>query len=946
MGFDTKAFARFTGLVMMGVLALAALIGGALQAQAGVPASIPAQQDVTGKIDSQVLKDTANGQSTSFVIMLADQADLSAAYSMKDQDARGWYVYNTLRDHAANTQGPIKSVLTAAGASFTSYWAANMIIATGDSSLVHSLAARSDVKSIDSNKPTKWIDMDPGVDTSSLVPDAPEWGVQNVNAPAVWALGFTGQGIVVGNQDTGMRWTHNALKPKYRGWNGATADHNYNWWDAIHSGGGACGPNTVAPCDDSGHGTHTTGTTVGEDGANQVGVAPGAKWIGCRNMNVGVGTPATYSECFQFFIAPTDLSGGNPNPSLRPHVMNNSWTCPASEGCTTRGELETIVNNTQAAGIFVEGSAGNAGPGCSTVADPPAIYAATFSTGAIDINNTLAGFSSRGPSTYYTPNLMKPNVSAPGVNVRSASSGSDTGYVNLSGTSMAGPHVVGVVALLWSARPALVRDITTTKTLLEQTANPNVNVTPVQTCGGIPSSQIPNNSFGYGRVDALAAYNASGPTQGTPTVTRTGTVVVPTNTAPPASSPTATPTVCGVQSISGSIDNSDPSHDDYVDLQDPAPSECATQRTCAGTVTQVGPWHYDVYTFTNTLATAQCVTVDLDASGCGTNGVWALAYLNSFDPTNLCSNYLGDAGSDPIAGPTSFSFMVPGNATFVLEVEEFTHKTGCASYTASVSGLGGSCATPTAPAATATRTVGATSTTPPGVTETAPAASATATSLTPQPTSTSCPIQFSDVPVGSTFYEFIRCLACRGIINGYPDGTFRPNNNATRGQISKIVSNSAGFGDPATQMFEDVPAGSTFFDFIGRLASRGYISGYPCGGPGEPCNPPGNLPYFRPNANATRGQVAKIVSNAAGFIEPVTGQTFEDVAPGSTFYEFVERLASRAVMSGYPCGSVAGEPCIPPENRPYFRPNRNVTRGQLSKIVANTFFPNCVTPSR
>jgi predicted extracellular nuclease len=213
-------------------------------------------------------------------------------------------------------------------------------------------------------------------------------------------------------------------------------------------------------------------------------------------------------------------------------------------------------------------------------------------------------------------------------------------------------------------------------------------------------------------------------------------------------------------------------------------------------------------------------------------------------------------------------------------------------------------------------------------------------------TPTVCPIQFSDVPVGSTFYEFIRCLACRGIINGYPDGTFRPNNNVTRGQLSKIVSNAAGFNDPQTdQMFEDVPVGSAFFDYIGRLASRGYISGYPCGGPGEHCVPPGNLPYFRPNANATRGQIAKIVSNAAGFNEPVSGQTFEDVAPGSAFYEFVERLASRNVMSGYPCGG-HGEPCVPPENRPYFRPNANATRGQTAKIVANTFFPNCDTPAR
>jgi hypothetical protein len=229
-------------------------------------------------------------------------------------------------------------------------------------------------------------------------------------------------------------------------------------------------------------------------------------------------------------------------------------------------------------------------------------------------------------------------------------------------------------------------------------------------------------------------------------------------------------------------------------------------------------------------------------------------------------------------------------------------------------------------------------------TGTVPTSTRTATPATPLPTSTICPITFTDVPVGSTFYEFIRCLACRGIINGYPDGTFKPNNLVTRGQLSKIVSNSAGFNDPqSTQMFEDVPVGSTFFDFIGRLASRGYIAGYPCGSAGEPCVPPANRPYFRPNNNATRGQISKIVSNAAGFIEPVSGQTFEDVPPGSTFYDFIERLASRGVMSGYPCGG-AGEPCVPPGNLPYFRPNNNATRGQTSKIVSNTFFPGCQTP--
>ncbi|MEO5953822.1 MAG: S-layer homology domain-containing protein, partial [Chloroflexia bacterium] len=216
----------------------------------------------------------------------------------------------------------------------------------------------------------------------------------------------------------------------------------------------------------------------------------------------------------------------------------------------------------------------------------------------------------------------------------------------------------------------------------------------------------------------------------------------------------------------------------------------------------------------------------------------------------------------------------------------------------------------------------------------------------PPPTSTPCPITFIDVQQGSTFYDNIRCLACRGVVNGYPVGTFRPQNNVTRGQLSKIVSNSAGFSNPAgTQIFEDILPGSTFYDFVQRLASRGYIGGYPCGGAGEPCVPPTNRPYFRPNNNASRGQISKIVSNAAGFSNPAGTQIFEDVLPGSTFYDFVQRLASRGYIGGYPCGGT-GEPCVPPTNRSYFRPNNNATRGQTSKIVANTFFPGCATPNR
>jgi hypothetical protein len=204
-----------------------------------------------------------------------------------------------------------------------------------------------------------------------------------------------------------------------------------------------------------------------------------------------------------------------------------------------------------------------------------------------------------------------------------------------------------------------------------------------------------------------------------------------------------------------------------------------------------------------------------------------------------------------------------------------------------------------------------------------------------------CASRFSDVCPSHWAYPFIECLASRGILGGYSDGTFRPNNNITRGQLSKVVSLAAGWNEArGGQTFQDVPASNPFHQYVERMAARGVIGGYNCGGAGEPCVPPTNRPYFRPNADSTRGQITKVVSNAAGYGEPVSGQIFQDVPTTHPFYLWVQRLASRGIMGGYNCGG-PGEPCVPPTNRPYFRPNANTTRGQLSKIVSNTWYPAC-----
>ena len=199
-------------------------------------------------------------------------------------------------------------------------------------------------------------------------------------------------------------------------------------------------------------------------------------------------------------------------------------------------------------------------------------------------------------------------------------------------------------------------------------------------------------------------------------------------------------------------------------------------------------------------------------------------------------------------------------------------------------------------------------------------------------------MSYSDVPTSNAFYNQIMCLSCMGFVSGYSDGSFQPNSNVTRGQIAKIIANTAGFSElPTVQTFEDVAIGSTFYMYIERMAALGVLGGYECGSPGEPCGPQ-RRPYFRPSANATRGQISKVVSNAAGLTEPPVGQTFEDVPPSHPFYEFIQRLAQHDMMSGYQCGA-AGEPCI--TGKPYFRPSANATRGQVSKIAGNGFYPDC-----
>jgi serine protease AprX len=466
-----------------------------------------------GKVDPLVLADTSGGRSAHFLVVLSAQVNTRLA-AAQNPNLAGQAVYTELRQAASASQPAVVAALRQLGAPAATYTVVNMIATQGERSVVDAMAARPDVAFITPDDPFK-VPLEPA-DPLGGVTAAPQvvpWNLSLVHADSLWAKGITGQGMVVANADTGVDWTHPALKSHYRGWDGSLEDDNYNWWDAIHSSitgtnTNPCGYSAPHPCDDYGHGTHTTGTAIGQaPGSDPIGVAPGATWIACRNMDGGVGRPSTYIECLDFFLAPWDQNHANPDPSKRPDVVSNSYTCvpgapPVGETCGLH-DLQAAVTNLRNAGVFFAAAAGNSGAsGCSSVSEPPALEAAAFTVGAANYQAiTIASFSSRGPVTVDGSGLRKPDLVAPGVNV--VSSLPNGAYGSASGTSMATPHVAGAVALLWSAFPDLRHDVAQTELLLELTAQ---HEKPGQLCGQDTAVSIPNNIYGYGFLDLEAAY--------------------------------------------------------------------------------------------------------------------------------------------------------------------------------------------------------------------------------------------------------------------------------------------------------------------------------------------------------------------------------------------------------------------------------------------------------
>jgi hypothetical protein len=458
--------------------------------------------EASGKLENDLLATINEKGSADFIVRFTEQADLSPAFSM-DWNDRGEFVYNTLRETAAKSQSHAKAILEAAGLKYQTFIAGNdLYVWSGNLTDVADLAALPEVYFI---RAARTYTIDPIVEvkpfeniswsgdllsrnaltTVGASPTALDWGITDTKADQFWtAYGVQGDGMVVANIDTGVQWNHPALDQAFKCGNDPT---DPACWEDPSNICGASGA-----CDNVGHGTHTMGSMVGDDDlslAYQVGMAPDAQWIACKGCETENCSSFALNACADWILAPDN------DPANRPNIVNNSW---GGGGGDTWYIAK--VNAWRAAGIFPAFSAGNTGPGCSTLGSP-GDYQESFGSAAHGSNRIIASFSSRGASAFGHTPYTKPNISAPGVNIISSVPANTWAYGN--GTSMASPHSAGAVALLWSCNPGLVGQIDATFELLQN----NTDVAPAGNCNAPPDGQG-NYTYGYGYLDVLKAGQA------------------------------------------------------------------------------------------------------------------------------------------------------------------------------------------------------------------------------------------------------------------------------------------------------------------------------------------------------------------------------------------------------------------------------------------------------
>lgn len=445
--------------IFFALVSLMLVFSAALSAQAG---------DISPELQSS-LSVFSPAEEIPVIVTLSDRVNFSV-FKDNDKGLIRAKLIRALREKADSTQKPLKAFLEGRGAKrLTSLWVINGIAFTAIPEVIRALANQSGVESIRLDD-TLTV---PG--TNYSLSTAPEWNLNTIRAVELWNSGYTGQGITIANIDTGVDINHPDLSSKWRGGTNSWFDPN-----SQHS----------APYDSNGHGTQTMGVMVGgSNGGTAIGVAPDAQWIAVKIFNdAGVASFSGIHLGFQWLLDPD----GNPATNDAPDIVNNSWGLESNYGgCVA--EFKNDIQALKTADIAVVFSAGNGGPYVFSSVSP-ANYPDGFAVGATDITNTIAGFSSRGPSA--CDGSIYPEVAAPGVNIKTADLTFGgifpNSYVTVSGTSFAAPHVSGVMALLLSAFPGLrVQDLE---------AALKASSTDMGPAG-------PENVYGYGLIDASAAYN-------------------------------------------------------------------------------------------------------------------------------------------------------------------------------------------------------------------------------------------------------------------------------------------------------------------------------------------------------------------------------------------------------------------------------------------------------
>jgi bacillopeptidase F len=415
-------------------------------------------------IDSELemeLKKRAPHEELSVIVSLKGKVD-KRRYRTKDRHRRDTRLFRALKKNGAAERESHKVFLRERGARrLRELWASNSIAVTASADVVREMASRPGVESI---RPDSMLQA-PAVNYGSTA--APDWNLDAVMARDMWALGYTGAGVVVANMDTGVDSAHPDLAGKWRG-------GGNSWFDPRGE--------HATPYDFNGHGTQTMSLMVG----STVGVAPDARWIAAKLYDdTGWARYSDIHLVFQWLLDPD----GDPATLDAPDIVNASWGLSGSAGqCIT--EFSADIDALKAAGIAVTFAAGNDGPAPLTSLSP-GNNTAGFATGAVDPQLDVASFSARGGSA--CDGSVYPKLAAPGLNVNAAdlSFGGMPMYAAVYGTSYAAPHTAGVMALLLDAYPDVgVADLESA--LLQGVRDL-----------GVPGA---DNSYGYGLVDALAAW--------------------------------------------------------------------------------------------------------------------------------------------------------------------------------------------------------------------------------------------------------------------------------------------------------------------------------------------------------------------------------------------------------------------------------------------------------